>query len=487
MPELPEIIFATSDPVESRRLGQWQKAGLIRPLVPRAYTSNLTDSLDRIVRRNIWILVSRLFPGVLISHRTAIEHTISPGNNLYLTSSSRRTYRWPGVTLRFAIGHPALEDDHLYYDTLHVSSLERACLENLTTSREVESEKRTIGQDIIERRLMDILQTRGEEALNKLRDNARAIAVVLDMTKAYEKLHLLISALLSTRPHKSLTSPQARAMSVGEPYDSHRIDLFQNLASTLHSWTFGVYVEKTTDRNTFSNFAFYEAYFSNYIEGTTFLIEEARDIVYHKAIIPNRLSDTHDIRGTYALCSNRSEMKKTPISIPSLMEMLRSRHEVLLGGRPEKNPGAFKLKPNKAGDSIFVMSDLVSGTLKEGYAIYNNLQDPVARALFMMFMISEIHPFDDGNGRIARLMMNAELVHAGYTRIIIPTVYRDDYLLALRRLTRKQDPNVYIEMMIRALEFSHWLIPNDLDQMEQQLISANAFLESEEGLLKWDY
>ena len=31
----------------------------------------------------------------------------------------------------------------------------------------------------------------------------------------------------------------------------------------------------------------------------------------------------------------------------------------------------------------------------------------------MMFMMSEVHPFDDGNGRLARLMMNTELVSAG--------------------------------------------------------------------------
>ena len=28
----------------------------------------------------------------------------------------------------------------------------------------------------------------------------------------------------------------------------------------------------------------------------------------------------------------------------------------------------------------------------------------------MMFLVSEVHPFVDGNGRIARIMMNAELV-----------------------------------------------------------------------------
>jgi Fic family protein len=38
-------------------------------------------------------------------------------------------------------------------------------------------------------------------------------------------------------------------------------------------------------------------------------------------------------------------------------------------------------------------------------------------------MISEVHPFMDGNGRISRIMMNAELTAAGMPKIIIPTHY----------------------------------------------------------------
>jgi len=33
----------------------------------------------------------------------------------------------------------------------------------------------------------------------------------------------------------------------------------------------------------------------------------------------------------------------------------------------------------------------------------------MARALLAMFIVSEVHPFIDGNGRLARLVMNAEL------------------------------------------------------------------------------
>jgi hypothetical protein len=38
------------------------------------------------------------------------------------------------------------------------------------------------------------------------------------------------------------------------------------------------------------------------------------------------------------------------------------------------------------------------------------LDHPFKRAAFMLFLISEVHPFIDGNGRVARVMMNAELV-----------------------------------------------------------------------------
>ena len=41
-------------------------------------------------------------------------------------------------------------------------------------------------------------------------------------------------------------------------------------------------------------------------------------------------------------------------------------------------------------------------------------------------MVNEIHPFLEGNGRIARITMDAELVKAKQTRIIIPNVSSGD-------------------------------------------------------------
>ena len=69
----------------------------------------------------------------------------------------------------------------------------------------------------------------------------------------------------------------------------------------------------------------------------------------------------------------------------------------------------------------------------------------------MMVLVSEVHPFADGNGRIARIMMNAELVARDQQRIIIPTGLRQNYLRSLTGLSR----NDHATGLIRALDFAH--------------------------------
>lgn len=72
----------------------------------------------------------------------------------------------------------------------------------------------------------------------------------------------------------------------------------------------------------------------------------------------------------------------------------------------------------------------------------------------MMFLVADVHPFDDGNGRLARIMMNAEMVAADTSTIIIPTVFREDYVLALRALTRRQRAAPLVDALARAARFS---------------------------------
>lgn len=142
------------------------------------------------------------------------------------------------------------------------------------------------------------------------------------------------------------------------------------------------------------------------------------------------------------------------------------------------------LQNNYAGQTAFVDYTLVRGTFIKGFDLYRALTTAFAKAAFMMFLVSEVHPFLDGNGRIARIMMNAELVAARQSKIIIPTVFRDDYLLALRRLTRQHNPKPYVTMLQIAHEFSAELYYTENTDFQQHLKQANAFLEHTEGRLK---
>jgi Fic family protein len=155
-----------------------------------------------------------------------------------------------------------------------------------------------------------------------------------------------------------------------------------------------------------------------------------------------------------------------------------------LRARIDKKPGMFKDKNNFAGSTAFVDFNLVKGTLVKAFDYYNTLEHPFSKAAFMMFVVSEVHPFLDGNGRIARVMMNAALVNGGQSKIIVPTVFRDDYIGALKKLTKHGKPDTYISMLQRAHEFSSNVYAESMDEMQVYLQNCNAFSDDADDILR---
>jgi Fic family protein len=481
---LQEIIYSSSDKKVRKQIALLESTGKIKKIAPRIFTSNFVDSDEVIIKRNIFSILGNLYPGSLLSHRSAIEFKPTTIGQIFVTYTYTKKIELPGITIRFMEGIGAIEGDNSFSGELFVSQQERAFLENLQSSRKTGPESKTISISELENKLEKIAQVKGEDGLNQIRDNAKVIAEKLGMQKEFEKLNKLISALLSTQPSKILSSPRAIARAFGNPYDQSRIDLFEILFIELKQREFKSVIDKNTSNTAFKNFAFFESYFSNYIEGTRFEVEEAKNIIETDTPMFNRDEDSHDILGTYKLVSNKIEMNITPSKPDEFIAILQYRHRLLLEARKSKMPGVFKDKNNLAGETFFVDFELVKGTLIKGFDYYKALTDPFAKAAYIMFMVSQIHPFLDGNGRIARVMMNAELVKTEQTRIIIPTVYRDDYLGALRRLTRQQDPKAYIKMLQRAQEFSATLNAGTLEELELQLELSNAFKEHDEAKLK---
>ena len=101
-----------------------------------------------------------------------------------------------------------------------------------------------------------------------------------------------------------------------------------------------------------------------------------------------------------------------------------------------------------------------------------------------MIMISEVHPFADGNGRVARIMMNAELVAGGEERLIIPTAYRTDYLGALKAFSKNGRMEPVIRMLATAQRYTASIDWSSFERAHALLSETNAFAAGEDVRLK---
>ena len=224
--------------------------------------------------------------------------------------------------------------------------------------------------------------------------------------------------------------------------------------------------------------AFLESYFSNFIEGTEFEIGEARDIVMHNKIAEKRPKDSHDIIGVFQQIIHPGWRSQTLSTTPQVLEQLRARHAEMMHARPEIEPGEFKDRMNFAGNTAFVAPERVRGTLVEGAKRLADVAPGMPRALLAMFLVAEVHPFLDGNGRLARLVMNAEFSAAGECRIIVPTLAREEYMDCLRKLTRQADADGFIRYMTWLQQWSEGFDYGNLDEVIEKMKGCNAFERS---------
>lgn len=334
------------------------KKGQIRKIAPKIYTSNLTDSDENVVRRNLFLILGRLFPEAVVSHRSAFEMKPTPSGDFFLTYKYSKKVRLSGVVVHLLEGASGQKEDTPFVNGLFISCPERAFLENLQSTYQKGDGAKCLPLSDIEDRLEKVVRIHGEAAINALRDKARMLSQRLGMAVEYERLDKIVGALLSARDTKVLTSPLAMARVFGEPYDLHRYELFQILFSALNSDTFATYPENQVSDTAYRNFAFFESYFSNYIEGTEFTLEDARQIIETNLPLPSRNEDSHDVLGTFSIVSDWREMSRIPATSDELMDLLLSRHRMLLSARLEKHPGQFKMQNNRAGNSYWMISTL---------------------------------------------------------------------------------------------------------------------------------
>lgn len=427
---------------ETRAIQRRAKEGELTRIAEGVYLREKEPEAQKaVVRRNWFRILGALAPGAVVSYRSAYAGGITPDAVVHLSHPTKfnRKITLPGVQAVLVKGPgPLAGDMPLGNGKLYFASRPRQLLENLSPERGAHG--KAAGAKAVEELLIKILHANGEAELNRVRDEARALVEPLSFEEQFRKLDKIIGALLASQSGGILKTKEGKLVAKGTPVDSERMGRFEELATKLRAMVLARRPSVATNEPARSYFAFLEAYFSNYVEGTEFAIEEARDIALEGRIVERRPKDSHDILGVFRLALQSPGRDAVPAFGADFPAELARRHAQMLEQRPESNPGQFKLEPNRAGGTWFVDPHLVRGTLIEGSLLARSIPEGFARAIYYSFLVTDVHPFDDGNGRMSRLVMNAELSRVGEARIIIPMLFHEEYVDCQRQLSRQNDP-----------------------------------------------
>ena len=481
-PTTPGSVFF-SDAASAATLSRAVKDGRIRRLARGLYSADLRSEPAELVARNRWKIIARFVPDALIADRSAAEGGLPADGVLTVVSNERREdLLLPGLVVAPRVGPAALEDELSWAEGLRLTSDARTLVDNLALSRgRGGRQARTLSRAEVEDWVVRTAQRRRDGWLTSLRARALDVCATLEVPERQDSVADIIGAAIGTREARAGAGRLLAARSAGLEYDPDRVARFDELAACLRAIPPDAEVPRELPAlggEEHTSLPFFEAYFSNFIEGTEFSVEEAEAIVATGEIPDERPEDAHDMLGTFEAVRDPQLRAETPDTIDELRELLERRHRLVMGGRPDKRPGQFKERPNQAGSYVFVAPALVAGTLVEGFRRLVDLSPGFARAAFELFLVSEVHPYDDGNGRVARAAMGAELTAVGQARIVIPIVFRNEYLAALRGLSREGRCDGYVRTLTYAWRWTAAMPWRDRATVDGFLVATNALVDS---------
>lgn len=426
-----ELLFAA--PGTRASLSRKAKAGRITQIGKGIYLSGASIPVPDAMRKHRFELAARYWPGAVICDRSAFAGGELVDDWLFICHpepARDSDLILPGLHISVRVGPGPLPGDMPFLEGLHISGPVRSLVENLPSPGRPPTGRlaRAAGREAVEDRIDSEARSGGDGRLASLLGQLDVIRPALPAAPV-EKVRRLLAAPLGTDRGTGPVTARLRARLDGTPFDQARIELFARFRDHLLE---AAPSPRNAEGDRWEWLPFFEAYFSNFIEGTKFDVKEALRIAIDGELPATRPADAHDVQATFRIASDPRLRVQAARSGPEFLEQLREVHSILMAARPDMRPGAFKEVDNYFGGYKFVEPDLLQGTLLRGFDTFATVTDPFQRAAGLMLLVTECHPFYDGNGRTARLVSNASLSAAGQVRIVIPSIYRNDYLRGLR-------------------------------------------------------
>ncbi len=201
-------------------------------------------------------------------------------------------------------------------------------------------------------------------------------------------------------------------------------------------------------------------YTSNALEGNSLTITETKVLLEDGITVGGKpIKDTYEATGhakAYDFMLSIARAERLNVT----EEVIKRLHFLFYNGLDDEEAGQYRQEQVyiTGTDYIPPTSDEVPTRMKEFVNQINKKQNelhPVSLAAFAHKHLAYIHPFIDGNGRTARLLMNLILINKGYCLISIPPILRNEYMAALVAGQREKNSS--------DITFFTFIVENELE------------------------
>ena len=197
-------------------------------------------------------------------------------------------------------------------------------------------------------------------------------------------------------------------------------------------------------------------YSSNAIEGNTLSHSETALIVEKGITIGGKTIKEHleAINHAKAIDFIKDLARKNRKAL--LLDGILAIHRIILQGIDPANAEFFRtvgvrtLGSNKVFPNYLKVPSLMDEFIKWLTTVQDH---PVKIAAMAHFKLVNIHPFVDGNGRTARLLMNLILLQNGFPLAIIKKENRKLYIDSLETANNTNDLSQFYEIIFQAVEY----------------------------------
>ncbi|WP_432400824.1 Fic family protein [Wukongibacter sp. M2B1] len=199
-------------------------------------------------------------------------------------------------------------------------------------------------------------------------------------------------------------------------------------------------------------------YNSNAIEGNTLTLIETKVVLEGITIGGKRLSEHLEVINHKDAIIYVEEIVKNEEDLTEWQ--IKNIHRLVLKGIDDENAGQYRKQnviisgAKHIPPDYLVLNDEMNRFIKWYMSKDAKEMHPIERAARAHGDFVKIHPFIDGNGRTARLLLNFELLKSGYPPIVIQNEERMKYYAALDKAHTTGDYGDFISIVEKEVENS---------------------------------